>query len=195
MAEESRLDIVFIGLGNPGKIYAKTRHNLGFLVVEELAHSLNLALKDEKRFNARVAKVGFGEKNIHLILPMTFMNVSGLAVRQYLDFYKFQASQIVVVCDDIALDFGQIRLRTKGSAGGHNGLKSIIAHLGTEEFVRLRMGIGDYRDKEPLSDYVLSSFTAEELSVLSEFIKRGALVLRDLMTDTATQVMSRVNRK
>lgn len=195
MAEESHSELAFIGLGNPGKTYAQTRHNLGFLVVEMLAHSLNWVLKDENRFNAKVAKGMLNGKTIHLILPMTFMNESGWAVRQYLDYYKLSASQIVVVCDDIALEFGQIRLRSKGSAGGHNGLKSINAHLGTEEYVRLRMGIGDYRDKEPLSDYVLSNFTAEESVALNDFIKRGAVTLVDLTTDTPTQVMNRVNTK
>lgn len=168
---------------------------MGFLVIEELANSLHWVLKEEKKFNAKVAKGTLNETTVHLILPMTFMNESGYAVRQYLEYYKLSASQIVAVCDDIALDFGQMRLRVNGSAGGHNGLKSIIAHLGTDEYMRLRMGIGDYRDNKPLADYVLSSFTAEEVLALGDYVKRGALVLRDLTKDTPTQVMSRVNTK
>lgn len=168
---------------------------MGFLVVEELAHSLHWVLKEDKRFNARVVKGVLNEAMIHLILPMTFMNESGHAVRQYLEYYKLTTNQIVVICDDIALEFGQMRLRVKGSAGGHNGLKSIIAHLGTDEYMRLRMGIGDYRDVKPLSDYVLSSFTAEESNALPDFVRRGAIVLRDLTIDTPTQVMNRVNTK
>lgn len=195
MAEETHLELAFIGLGNPGKEYVNTRHNLGFLVIEELAHSLNWVLKNEKRFNAKVAKGMINEKTLHLILPMTFMNESGWTVRQYLDYYKLSATQIVVVCDDIALEFGRIRLRTKGSAGGHNGLKSIMTHLGTDEYLRLRMGIGDYRDKEPLSDYVLSSFTAEESAALNDFVNRGAAALIDLIRDNPAQVMNRVNTK
>ncbi|MBA3815932.1 MAG: aminoacyl-tRNA hydrolase [Parachlamydiaceae bacterium] len=176
-------------------MYASTRHNLGFLVVEELAASLNASFKEVKQFNANVAKAILNGKCIHLIEPLTYMNLSGWAVRQYLDYYKLSIAQTVVICDDIALDFGAIRLRSKGSAGGHNGLKSIISHFGTDDFVRLRMGIGDYRDREPLSDYVLSSFTAEELGGLSDFVKRGAAVLKELTADPITQVMNRVNTK
>lgn len=195
MTEQTHLDQVFIGLGNPGKMYANTRHNLGFLVVEELAASLNCTFKEVKQFNAKVAKGVLNGKSIHLIQPLTYMNLSGWTVKQYLDYYKLSIAQLVVICDDIALDFGVIRLRTKGSAGGHNGLKSIIAHLGTDEFVRLRMGIGDDRDKEALSDYVLSSFTADELTGLGDFVKCGAAVLEKLTVDSIAQVMNSVNTK
>lgn len=195
MAEETHLDQVFIGLGNPGQTYVNTRHNLGFLVIEELAASMNCTFKEVKQFQAKIAKGVLNGKDIHMIKPLTYMNLSGWTVRQYVDYYKMPINQIVVICDDIALDFGAIRLRTKGSAGGHNGLKSIIAHLGTDEFVRLRMGIGDYRDKEALSNYVLSSFTADELAGLSDFVKRGATVLKELTVDLITQVMNRVNTK
>lgn len=195
MAEESRSEILFIGLGNPGLNYAKTRHNLGFLVLEKLAYSLNWNLKEDRQFKAKVAKGELNERRVHLVLPMTYMNESGWTVGHYLEYYRLCPSQIVVVCDDIALDFGQMRLRLKGSAGGHNGLKSIIAHLGTDEFMRLRMGIGDYRDKEPLSDYVLSTFTAEESAGLGEFVERGTMALRDLTLEGASQVMNRINVK
>lgn len=195
VAKETHLDQVFVGLGNPGQMYANTRHNLGFLVIEELAASLNCTFKEVKQFRAKIAKGILNGKDVHMIKPLTYMNLSGWTVRQYVDYYKLPINQIVVICDDIALDFGTIRLRTKGSAGGHNGLKSIIAHLGTDEFVRLRMGIGDDRDKEALSNYVLSSFTADELAGLSDFVKRGATVLKELTVDLITQVMNRVNTK
>lgn len=195
MTEGNHLDQVFIGLGNPGKVYANTRHNLGFLAIEELAMSLDCTFKEVKQFNAKIAKGTLNGKTIHLIQPLTYMNLSGWTIRSYLDYYKLSINQLVVTCDDISLDFGIIRLRSKGSAGGHNGLKSIIAHLGTDDFVRLRMGIGDYRDKEALSDYVLSNFTADELAELSGFVKRGAAVLKELTTDPITQVMNRVNTK
>jgi PTH1 family peptidyl-tRNA hydrolase len=192
---DAHLDQIFIGLGNPGKMYVNTRHNLGFKVVEELAVSLNCSFKEVKQFNANVAKGIFNGNQVHLIQPLTYMNLSGWSVRQYLDYYKLSTDRIVVICDDIALDFGIIRLRNKGSAGGHNGLKSIIAYLGTDEFVRMRMGIGDYRDKEGLADYVLNTFTADELGMLNEFIKYGAAVLKELMTDPIAKVMNRVNTK
>ena len=126
---------------------------------------------------------------------MTYMNESGWAVRHYLDYYKITTSRIVVVCDDIALEFGKLRLRMKGTAGGHNGLKSIIAHLNTQEFMRLRMGIGESRTEAFLSDHVLDSFTAEETAGLNEFVERGAMALRDLTIDTASRVMNRINTK
>jgi peptidyl-tRNA hydrolase, PTH1 family len=194
VAEENRSELLLIGLGNPGPIYTRTRHNLGFLIIDELAHSLGWKLKEVRQFRAKVAKGELNEAKVHLMQPMTYMNESGWPVRQYLDYYGLLPSQIVVICDDIALEFGRMRLRIKGSAGGHNGLKSIIAHLETQEFMRLRMGIGDYRDKEHLSDYVLNSFTAEESAVLDEFVRRGAMALRDLTLESTALVMNRINQ-
>lgn len=183
MVEESPAEFIFVGLGNPGKTYAKTRHNLGFMVLGELAAQQKWSFKEEKTIHAAVARGMLNGKKIHLVLPMVFMNISGQAVREYLHYYHLLTSQLVVVCDDIALEYGQIRFRTKGSAGGHNGLKSIISHLSTNEFMRLRMGIGDNRDEQSLADYVLDNFTAEESTVLAEFVKRGVRVLESLTTN------------
>ena len=131
MAEEAVQPLVIVGLGNPGKKYVRTRHNLGFMVVEELARQLNLSFKADRHLSSLIAKGKNGSREIGLLLPQTFMNESGWAVRRYLDYYRMTAAQIIVVCDDIALKFGQLRIRSQGSPGGHNGLKSLVMHLGT----------------------------------------------------------------
>jgi len=181
--------LVFIGLGNPGKKYAGTRHNFGFLVVEALAQSLGLDLQESKFFEAKVAKGRYGTKDcqelveLHLLMPLTYMNESGKSVRRYLDYYKLATSEIVVVCDDTALKLGDLRLRSQGSSGGHNGLKSIAAHMGTEQYARLRMGIGSKMDQQSLADYVLDDFKADEISMLNESIKKGEGILKSLVSE------------
>ena len=190
-----REKLLFIGLGNPGKNYAHTRHNLGYMVVEEFAHMLGWTWQEDKRFNAKVAKGVINDKTVELLMPFTYMNMSGWSVRKYLDYYKLTAQQIVVVCDDTALPYGQLRIRCQGSAGGHNGIKSVIGYLGTEEFMRLRLGIGTKAVEQSLADYVLSNFTADEVAALDGFVKQGAAILRSLTIETVTQVMNKVNKK
>lgn len=172
--------------------YAKTRHNLGMEVVQAFADSLEVSFREEKRFQACVAK-GMGENQmVHLLLPLTYMNLSGMAVRSYMDYYKLSAYQLVVIVDDFALPFGRLRLRERGSAGGHNGLKSIEAYLGTSDYFRLRMGIGD-PGREKWADYVLDPFSEEERRVLPDFIHQGVEVLRRLLKEPVLQVMNHIN--
>lgn len=191
----TRQRLVFVGLGNPGKKYTQTRHNLGFMVVEEFARLQGWSWQDDKRFSANVARGIVNERPVDLLAPQTYMNLSGWSVRQYLDYYKLAAQQVIVICDDIALPYGQLRIRPQGSAGGHNGLKSLVANLGTVEIGRLRMGVGSNGPGQDLADYVLSEFTAEEKASLDEFIKQGAAVLKTLTIETITQVMNRINTK
>jgi len=195
VADEAVQPLVVIGLGNPGRRYAHTRHNLGFLVIEELARQLDLSFKADSYLNSLIAKGKSGRWAVDLLLPQTFMNESGWTVRRYLDYYKMAAAQIIVVCDDTALKFGQLRIRSQGSSGGHNGLKSISMHLGTHEFIRLKMGVGSNEVGQPLADYVLSDFNSAETAVLDEFIKNGVAALKSLMTEPLTHVMNRVNIK
>lgn len=195
MAEEAVLPLAIIGLGNPGKQYVCTRHNLGFMVVEELARELNLTFKADRHLSSLIAKGKNKCRDVDLLLPQTFMNESGWAVRRYLDYYKMTPAQIVVVCDDTALPYGQLRIRSQGSSGGHNGLKSIIMHLGTHEFIRLKMGVGSSGFGQPLAEYVLSDFNNEENAALDAFIKSGVEALKLLMAEPLTQVMNRVNTK
>lgn len=171
-----------------------TRHNMGYLVLQAFAHKMGWHLKEEKRLSAYVAKGLIEEKSVHLMLPTTYMNLSGVAVRRYLDFFKLEAPSVTVVVDDIALPFGQLRYKTMGSTGGHNGLKSIEAHLGTSHYHRLRMGIGE-PGPHKLVDYVLDPFTQEELKHLETFVNRGVDVLQRLLRESVTQVMNTVNTK
>lgn len=200
---------IYIGLGNPGKKYENTRHNIGFRVVQKYAEQLGITFREEGRFQAQIARGvdqargdqarGDQEREVHLLLPQTYMNESGISVRKYLDFYQLAAEAIVVVIDDIALLFEEIRFRMFGGTGGHNGLKSIQTHLGTQEYKRLRMGIGapqcERVDENTLSDYVLSPFTPEERAKLPTFIKRGADILSRLAHEDAERVMNEVNKK
>ncbi len=194
MVVESQQRLVFIGLGNPGKKYAYTKHNLGFLVIEELAQELGWPLKENRQFNAKSVKGRINEQEVHLLMPLTYMNDSGWSVRSYLDYYQLRPNQCVVISDDIALPFGQLRLRKQGSAGGHNGLKSIIAHLGTEDFIRLRMGIGN-NEGQDLADFVLTGFNSEETAVLPDYIRSGAGILKSLTAEPIAKVMTTVNTK
>ncbi len=184
---------VFVGLGNPGKKYELTRHNLGFLVIQAFANNNEWRFKEEKQFQALVSKGQIAETTIHLLLPLTYMNESGRAVRSYLDFYKLTTKQLLIIADDVALPFGEMRLRKEGSPGGHNGLKSIEACLSTRYYARLRMGIGPSSPRRPLADHVLDSFTAEEFKVLPEFVAKATTVLNTLVHEKIENVMNRVN--
>ncbi len=193
-AEKEQKRVVIVGLGNPGKAYEHTRHNIGFMVVRELALKLGLHFKEGERFKALVAKGKVGEADLHLVLPQTFMNLSGEAVRAYLDYYQLAPKHLIVVSDDIALPFGDMRLRMMGSAGGHNGLKSIEAHIHTRHYVRLRMGIESHeRSEKGLADYVLDYFSNEEKHRLEPFIERGTVVLERLLKEEVSCLMNEVN--
>lgn len=169
-----------------------TRHNMGYLVVQFFAHQLGWSLKEDRRFNAKVAKGLFANHTVHLLLPMTYMNLSGNSFRRYIDYFKIPVSSTVIITDDIALPFGQLRLRSMGSAGGHNGLKSIETCLGNSLYKRLRMGIGHPGEKM-LANYVLETFNRQEEQELPTFIDRGVEVLKRLLKDNFTQVMNSVN--
>lgn len=193
MSAPSSKICVIAGLGNPGKKYELTRHNLGYLVVQEIAAVHGWVFKDEAEFNAKVARGKILDDKIHLLLPTTYMNESGRAIKRYLDFYKLTTDQLIVVSDDIALPFKEIRFRLMGSSGGHNGLKSIEAHLGTRNYARLRMGIGSELNNRDLADFVLENFNTEELSELAKFVQRGAAVLKELTNEPITnELISRL---
>ena len=187
---------MIVGLGNPGQKYEMTRHNMGYLVAKAFARSEGWSFKEEKRFNSFVAKGRIGEITVSLLLPTTYMNESGIALRRYLDFYRLTPDAVIVVTDDIALPFGELRVREGGSAGGHNGLKSVEAHLGTDGYVRVRMGIQTDQQRESLADYVLDAFSQNELVGLTTFIEKGAAVAKRLvMGDPISAVMNAVNPK
>jgi len=183
---------VFAGLGNPGLRYEMTRHNLGYMVVKAFAKQMQWEFKEEKRFNSLVVKAECNGIIVHLLMPLTFMNLSGVALRSYLEFYKLSVDTLVVITDDIALPFGQMRLKTMGSAGGHNGLKSIEQHFGTAVYKRLRMGISHPQGRN-LADYVLEVFNQEEQASLMSIVDRGRDILLRLTKEDISQVMNMVN--
>ncbi len=156
------------GLGNVGEKYCFTRHNAGFMVLDKWALDNNVSFKEDKKLKCFITKLG---ENI-LIKPTTFMNLSGEAVRAVMDYYKIDVKDILIVYDDIALDLGRIRFRANGSDGGHNGIKSIIKHVGTKEFDRLKIGIGP-QPNIPSENYVLQNFPKDKLPELKEVIKRA----------------------
>lgn len=152
---------IIAGLGNPTREYEKTRHNVGFDTIDVLADKLNTSV-DEKKFKGLYGRGIIAGEKVILLKPQTFMNLSGESVREAADFYKVDPEHIIVIYDDISLDVGQLRIRKKGSAGGHNGIKNIIAHLGTQEFPRIKVGVGDKPPRMDLADYVLSRFSKED---------------------------------
>ena len=159
---------LIVGLGNPGREYEHTRHNAGFDAIDVLAGKLGADVK-EKKHKGMIA----GEKVI-LLKPQTFMNLSGESVRAAADFYKIDAEHMIVLYDDIDLDVGKLRVRAKGSAGGHNGIKNIIAHMGTQEFPRVRIGVGAKPDRMDLADYVLGHSSSGEKKIMEEAAKEAA---------------------
>ena len=183
---------VIIGLGNPGMKYAGTRHNIGFDTVTALADKYNIKLKD-KKFNGLIGE-GFieGEK-VMLVQPQTFMNLSGECVGLIAGFYKLEPEDIIVICDDINLDTGRLRIRAKGSAGGHNGLKNIIAHLSTETFPRIRIGVGEKTEGWDLADYVLARFSKDDEPIIREAIKNAVGAVETWISDDIGTAMNRYN--
>ncbi len=154
-----------VGLGNPGRRYQRTRHNVGYVVLAELARKCGIAAP-KARFQGEVVEAELGARKALLLSPTTFMNLSGTSVQEAMSFYKLSAQDLLVICDDLNLPVGKLRFRTKGSSGGQKGLQDIIGKLGTEEFARLRVGIGAAPDNWDWADYVLSKFTSEEVPVI-----------------------------
>jgi peptidyl-tRNA hydrolase, PTH1 family len=164
---------LIVGLGNPGADYTKTRHNAGFMLVEELAARWKAEWKNERRFHARLARTERGGERVLLCQPQTFMNLSGEAVGALKNFYQLPLNRLLVAVDDADLPLGEIRLRARGSSGGHHGLESIEQHLGSREFARLRLGIGRADGAREITDYVLARFDAGERGLLEKVMDRA----------------------
>jgi len=181
-----------IGLGNPGKDYAGTRHNIGFEVVDKLAIDLGIDINKAKH-RAHLGEGCLGAHKIMLVKPQTYMNLSGESVRDVLRFYKREPSDIIVVYDDCDLALGQIRIRERGSAGTHNGMKSIIYQLDSDEFIRVRVGIGNKPPRMELSNYVLGRFAKHELDDAIAGIERAALAAVTTIKEGAIAAMNKSN--
>ena len=186
---------IIAGLGNPGRKYQGTRHNIGFDVIDVIAEK-NHIMVEEKKHKALIGRGIVGGQRAVLVKPQTYMNLSGESVRQVIDFYKVdEKSELIVISDDVSLDVGQIRIRRKGSAGGHNGLKNIILHLGHDEFQRVKMGVGEKPAEYDLVDYVLGQFGKEEREIIDESVRRAADAVEVTIRDGASAAMNLYNKK
>ena len=185
---------LIVGLGNPGVEYAATRHNIGFDMITYLSDHYNIPM-GIKEGKAVVGKGVIEGQRVMLVQPQTFMNLSGESVRALMDFYKLDMEDLVVIYDDISLDVGQIRIRPKGSAGGHNGIKNIIQHLGTQEFARIKIGVGGKPDGGDLVKHVLGRFSKEEDSMLRDVFALAEKGLLVIMNEDISQAMNLVNGK
>ena len=184
---------LIVGLGNPGADYAKTRHNAGFLLVENLAAQWKAGWNNERKFAARMAKANHGGKKVLLCEPQTFMNLSGESVAAVMQFYQLPSENILVVVDDADLPLGEIRLRPGGGSGGHHGLESVAQHLGSKEYARLRIGIGRKNEARQITGHVLGKFSADESALLEKVLERAAMQLECWLTAGLQKAMNQFN--
>lgn len=186
---------IIVGLGNPTPEYEGTRHNVGFEVIDALARKYNIDV-DTKKHRAYIGKGMIEGQKVILAKPQTYMNLSGESVRSLLDYYKVDEEQeLLVIYDDISLGVGQIRIRAKGSAGGHNGIKNIIAHLGAQVFPRIKVGVGEKPPKWDLADYVLGHFSKEEQEQMEEGYEHAVCAVKEIVTGNIEAAMNEYNRK
>lgn len=186
---------IIAGLGNPTKEYDKTRHNVGFSVIDVLADKYGIDVS-EKKHRALCGRGVIEGQKVLLVKPQTFMNLSGESLRAVMDYYKASPQEdLIVIYDDISLEPGQLRIRLKGSAGGHNGIKNIIAQLGTQEFARIKVGVGAKPPRMDLADYVLSRFSAGEKEQMDKAFQEAAEAAAAMMTDGAERAMNHYNTK
>lgn len=186
---------IIVGLGNPGKEYQNTRHNIGFDVIDKLAEEEGFSVP-EKKHKAIIGKGYVGGQKCVLAKPQTFMNLSGESVRELIDYYKVdESSELIIISDDISLDVGQIRVRKKGSAGGHNGLKNIISHLGHGDFMRVKMGVGEKPKGWDLADYVLGRFSGPERKMMDEAALQAVEAIRMMVAGEVDAAMNQYNTK
>lgn len=185
---------IIAGLGNPTKEYDKTRHNVGFAVIDQLADRYGIDVS-ERKHRAFCGKGVIEGQKVLLVKPQTFMNLSGESLRSAMDYYKALPEELIVIYDDISLPPGQLRIRLKGSAGGHNGIKNIIAHLGTQEFPRIKVGVGEKPPRMDLKDYVLSRFSKGEQELMEEAFREVAQAVAMMISDGADRAMNHFNTK
>ena len=181
---------LIVGLGNPGSQYEDTRHNIGFKVLDNIAQEYNIDINRQK-FKGMYGEGFINGEKVILLKPSTYMNLSGESVKEVLDFYKLSNEDILVIYDDISLDVGRLRIREKGSAGGHNGIKNIIAHLGTDVFPRIKVGVG--QPDVDLVNYVLGKFSKEEMDVLSESIEASTKAVKEIISNDVKNAMNIYN--
>ena len=180
--------------GNPGRDYAGTRHNIGFGVIARISDKYNIPLTG-KEHKAICGKGMIGGEKVILAQPQTFMNLSGECVRSLVDYYKLESEDIIIAYDDIDLEVGQLRIRSKGSAGGHNGIKNIISHLGTNEFPRVKVGVGGKPEGGDLVRHVLGRFSREDEKMIGEVLDVAVEAVETILSDGVEAAMNRYNAK
>ena len=186
---------IIVGLGNPTAEYVGTRHNVGFDVIDQIADKYNISVT-ERKHRAFCGKGIIGGQKVILVKPQTYMNLSGESVRSVLDFYKVDVeTELLVIFDDISLDVGQLRIRKKGSAGGHNGIKNIIQHLGTNVFHRIKVGVGEKPKDYDLADYVLGHFSKGEREQMEEGYKKAVNAVELMLQGEVDAAMNEFNKK
>ena len=186
---------IIAGLGNPGKEYENTRHNIGFDVIDRLSEEENIAVMESKH-KALIGKGYVAGQKVILAKPQTFMNLSGESIREIVDYYKVDdTAELIVISDDISLDVGQLRIRKKGSAGGHNGIKNIIAHVGGPVFPRIKVGVGEKPPKYDLADYVLGHFSKAEQELMEEGYEDAVKAVEMIVSGDISGAMNEYNRK
>lgn len=183
---------IIVGLGNPGRQYDATRHNVGFIAIDEIAKRLNIKM-DRLKFKAIVGEGRIGTEKIVLAKPQTFMNLSGQSVVELMNYYKVDRSKLIVIYDDIDIDVGRIRIRLKGSAGTHNGMKNIIYLLGYDDFPRIRIGVSKPRPQQDLASFVLSKFEKEEIQPMIDSIETAAKAAIESVETTVDIAMNKYN--
>ncbi len=182
---------LIVGLGNPGKEYENTRHNTGYIFIDSFAEKLNISF-DKQKFNGLYAETTINGEKILLVKPLSFMNLSGEVVGKFVNFYKIDINDILVISDDLDMEVGRIRLRYKGSSGGHNGLKNIALHLNTEDFKRLKIGISNNKLMDT-KDYVLGKFSKEEKEVIEKMKPTINELLQDFLNLDFDRLMGKYN--
>lgn len=183
---------IIVGLGNPGKQYEGTRHNIGFSVIYSISDEYNIRI-DSKKHKALIGKGVIEGEKVILAMPLTYMNLSGESVREIMDYYKCSPEDIIVIYDDISLDVGKLRIRSKGSAGGHNGIKNIISHLETDVFDRIKVGVGEKPKGMDLADYVLGRFSKDEQTSIKDSVERARDAVSVILAEGINSAMNKYN--
>lgn len=170
--ERENMVKMIVGLGNPGSKYEKTKHNIGFMAIDNIVKNLDVTFTDDKNFKAQIGSTFINHEKVYFVKPTTFMNNSGIAVKALLTYYNIDITDLIVIYDDLDMEVSKLRLRSKGSAGGHNGIKSIIAHIGTQEFNRIKVGIGRPLKGMTVINHVMGQFNTEDNITISLTLDR-----------------------
>lgn len=184
---------IVVGLGNPTDKYKDTRHNIGFMVLDELSNEYGFSFAESDKFKCMIGEQNINGEKVYFIKPLTYMNLSGVSVAALSNFYKIKPEEILVIHDEMNIPFGKLKLRHDGSAGGHNGISSIIDNLGSQKFPRLKVGIDRNKGQDTVS-YVLGKFKPEEKEVLEEFINKAKNSVKLVLESDITKAMNEINR-